>query len=509
MADRRVVAGGRARTGLGAALAFTSLCALMQACSFAPPLRTPELPPAPGEFRELGPWTDAAPADALPRDAWWRLYRDADLDTLEQRLIDQSPDLAAALARYQQATAAAAQVSAGLFPTINANASSQRTHEARDTPLQHLTAPLDYDNDVVGLQTVYELDLWGKIRNEVKVGQAAAAASAADLESARLSLETQLADDYLLLRQLDQQIELLGATVSAYEQASTLTRQRFDSGIAPGLDVARAENQLAETRSQVQQTLAQRALVEHAIAALIGAEASTFTIARGESDIALPRVPTGLPSTLLQRRPDVAAAQRRMQAANANIGVARAAWFPDVTLSAALGFQSYRSQGWISAPNTFWSIGPGAVLTVFDAGRRSAAVAQARAQFEESAANYRAVALAAFQQVEDNLALLDHYHDADAYEASAVQAAQQALDYSLTRYRAGAINYLDVVVSQTAALQSRIEALSIATQRLRASVQLIRSLGGGWQVPQGATVAAVESTAVNVPPPSAMSPQAR
>jgi NodT family efflux transporter outer membrane factor (OMF) lipoprotein len=458
------------------------LAAALPGCSFAPRMQAPEIPAA-ESYKELGPWTTAEPADQLPREAWWRLYGDAELDALQDRLIAHSPDLAAALARYQQAQAAASQLSASLFPTVNANASVQHNRDALDTPLLHLTQPLDYNSNIVGLQAFYELDLWGKIRNTVAAGNAQAAASAADLESARLSLQAQLADDYIVLRELDQQVALLNDTVTAYAKALDLTRQRFESGIAPGLDVARAQNQVDETRSQVQQTQAQRALTEHAIAALVGEDASRFSIAPRQASLSLPRVPAGLPSTLLQRRPDVAAAQRRMQAANAGIGVARAAYFPDVTLGATVGFESDQANGWIKAPNTFWSLGPNALLTVFDAGRRKAQVAQARAQYDEAAADYRSVALSAFAQIEDNLALIERYHAADAYERSAVAAAQQALDYSMTRYGAGAINYLDVVVSQTAALQSQIEALNISTEQLRASVQLIRALGGGWQDP--------------------------
>jgi NodT family efflux transporter outer membrane factor (OMF) lipoprotein len=470
----------RRRWPLRAALLLAaSLCG----CSFAPPLRTPAIPVA-DSYKESGPWTTAAPSDEIQRDSWWHLYGDSDLDGLEQRLIANSPDLAAALARYQQAAAVAQQLNASLFPSVAANASVQHNHEALDTPLQHLSAPLDYDTNIVGLQAFYELDLWGKIRNSVAAGKAQAAASAADLESARLSLQAQLADDYIVLRQLDQQITLLSDTVTAYAEAADVTRQRFDSGITSGLDVARAQNQVDETRSQVLQTQAQRALVEHAIAALVGEDASRFSIEPRPVELTLPNVPAGLPSTLLQRRPDVAAAQRRMQAANAGIGVARAAYFPDFTLNAAVGYESDQTRRWISAPNVFWSLGPNAALTLFDAGRRKAQVAQARAQLDETAADYRGVALSAFQQVEDNLALIEHYRNANAFERSAVAAAQQALDYSLTRYRAGAINYLDVVVSQTAALQSQIEALSITTQQLRASVQLIRALGGGWQAPE-------------------------
>ena len=456
--------------------------ALLASCSFAPRMQTPAVPVA-DTYKELEPWITAEPADQLPRDAWWTLYGDPQLDVLEKRLIDGSPDLAAALARYSQAQAVAAQLNAGLFPTLNANASATHNREALMTPLQHLTAPTDYNQNIVGLQAVYELDLWGRVRNTVAAGKAQAAAAAGDLESARLSLQAQLADDYIVLRGLDQEVTLLNDTLAAYTEALNVTHQRFDSGITSGLDVARAQNQLDETRSQVAQTQAQRALTEHAIAALIGEDASRFTLDPQLVTLTLPHVPPGLPSTLLQRRPDVAAAQRRMQAANAGIGVARAAYFPNVTLGGAIGFESKQTSGWIQAPNTYWSFGPNALLTVFDADRHKAQVAQARAQFDEAAADYRSVALSAFQQIEDNLALIGRYHIADEAERSAVAAAQDALNYSMTRYTAGAVNYLDVVVSQTAALQSRIEALDITTRQLRASVQLVRALGGGWQGP--------------------------
>ena len=461
------------------AMALLLACATA-ACSFAPHMQTPAIAVA-DTYKELGPWVAAEPADQLPRQAWWNLYGDAQLDALQRRLIANSPDLAAALARYRQAQAAAAQLNSALFPNVNANASIQRNHDALDTPLLHLSAPIDYDTNVVGLQAFYELDLWGRVRNTVAAGNAQAAASAADLESARLSLQAELTDDYIVLREFDQEITLLNDTVEAYRQALDLTRQRFDSGITSGLDVARAQNQLDETRSQIAQIQAQRALIEHAIAALVGEDASQFSLAPQIVMLNLPRVPPGLPSTLLQRRPDVAGAQRRMRAANAGIGVARAAYFPDVTLSAAIGYESDQRNGWIQAPNAYWALGPNLLLDVFDAGKRKAQVAQARAQYDEAAAQYRSVALGAFQQIEDNLSLLDRYHTADEAERSAVAAAQQALDYSMTRYQAGAVNYLDVVISQTAALQSRIEALDITTRQLRASVQLIRALGGGWQ----------------------------
>lgn len=465
-----------------ALLACVGLNALLCSCSLAPPLKTPEVPVA-SAYKELGPWTTARPADQLPRDAWWTLYGDEQLNDLQHRLIDNSPDLSAALARYNQAAAYAAQLRSGLFPSLQADASVQRNRDSAMTPLLKATAPVYYNDDTIGLQAAYELDLWGRIRNQVAAGNTQAAASAADLQSARLSLQAQLADDYVVLRELDREVAILDDTVAAYREALDLTRQRFDSGITAGLDVARAQAQLDATRSQVAQTQAQRALMEHAIAALIGTSPSQFSLAPRVADLTLPQVPTGLPSTLLQRRPDVAAAQRRMQAANAQIGVARAAYFPDISLGGSIGYQSYDSGQWLKAPDAYWAFGPSMLLDVFDAGKRKAQVAQARAALDETAAQYRSVALSAFQQVEDNLALLERYHVADEAERSAVAAIQDALDDSLTRYRAGAINYLDVVVSQTAALQARMEALDITTRQLRASVQLIRALGGGWQDP--------------------------
>ncbi len=371
------------------------LAALLASCSYAPHMQTPAVPVA-DSYKELDPWIAAEPADQLPRDAWWTLYGDPQLDELEKRLIAGSPDLAAALARYQQAQAASAQLNAGLFPSVNANASVQHNREALMTPLQHLTQPTDYNENVVGLQAFYELDLWGRIRNSVAAGKAQAAAAAGDLESARLSLQAQLADDYIVLRELDQEVTLLNDTVTAYNEALAVTQQRFDSGITSGLDVARAQNQLDETRSQVAQTQAQRALTEHAIASLIGEDASRFSIEPRQVALTLPHVPPGLPSTLLQRRPDVAAAQRRMQAAKCRYRCCQGRLLSSMeqhSVAGAIGFESKQTSGWIQAPNTYWSFGPNALLTAFDAGRHKAQVAQARAQFDEAAADYRSVAL--------------------------------------------------------------------------------------------------------------------
>jgi NodT family efflux transporter outer membrane factor (OMF) lipoprotein len=457
-----------------------ALSLLLGACSLAPPLKTPEVPTA-GAYKELGPWTQAQPADRLPRDSWWTLYDNAELDDLQKRLIAGNPTLAAALASYAQARALSDQARAGLFPTISVGASAQRDRESIHYPLRGPTTPTYYTDNTLGASVSYELDLWGQIRNEVAAGEANAAASAADLENARLSMTAQLVQDYIQLRSLDRDSAILDQTVKIYARAVSLTQQRHAAGIAPGLDVSQAQTQLDAARSQAAQTLAQRALTEHAIAALLGVSASTFSIEPQIVDIGIPRIPTGVPSALLQRRPDIAAAQRRMIAANANIGVARAAYYPTLTLGAQGGYQGSSYSNWLSAPSAFWALGPNALLTVFDGGLRRAQVAQARAEFDASSAYYRGTVVAAFQQVEDSLATLNHYHDAAVEETAAVDAAQRTLDLSMALYVKGATDYLTVVTSQTAVLQTQLQALNLDTLRLLASVDLIRALGGGWQ----------------------------
>jgi NodT family efflux transporter outer membrane factor (OMF) lipoprotein len=453
---------------------------MLGACSLAPPLKTPVVPTA-DAYKEHGPWTQAQPADRLPRDSWWTLYGNAELDELQKRLIDGNPTLAAAVANYAQARAVSDQARAGLFPSLGISAGVERARESVNAPLISRTTPRYYDDNTLSGSVSYELDLWGQIRNEVAAGEANAAATAADLENARLSLIAQLVDDYIQLRSLDRSSDILERTVKAYSRAASLTEQRHDAGIAPGLDVSQAQTQLDAARSQAAQTLAQRALMEHAIAALLGVSASTFSIEPQIVDIALPQIPSGVPATLLQRRPDIAAAQRRMMAANANIGVARAAYFPTLTLGAQGGYQSTAFSNWLTAPSTFWAIGPNALLSVFDGGLRRAQVAQARAEFDASAANYRGTVVSAFQQVEDDLATLNHYHDAATEEKAAVAAAQRTLDLSMALYVKGATDYLTVVTSQTAVLQNQLESLNLDTLQLRASVDLIRALGGGWK----------------------------
>jgi NodT family efflux transporter outer membrane factor (OMF) lipoprotein len=462
--------------------AATALAFALGGCSFAPTLKVPEVPTA-LSYKEQAPWTPARPADQLPRDAWWTLYGDAQLDALQLRLLENSPDLAAALARYQQAAAFTDQLRSGLYPTLVGSANIQRNRQSQAKPLRVLGAlsPDDYDSRTLGVEADYEFDLWGRIRNQIASGSATEQAAQADLESARLSLQAQLADTYIALRGLDREQALFNETVAAYGKALDLTNSRHDGGLASGLDVSRAQTQLETARAQRSQQAAQRALLEHAIAALVGDSPSRFTLEPRLAAINLPAIPVGVPSALLQRRPDIAAAQRRIIASNAQIGVARAAYFPAITLSATAGYQDSGSGSFFTTPNLFWSIGPSLLLTLFDAGKRDAQVVQAQAVLEENAARYRSVVLGAFQQVEDNLALLDYYRTASEAERAAVDAAQRSLDFATSRYRDGAASYLEVVTSQAAALQTQRDALDLDTRQRRASVQLIRALGGGWE----------------------------
>jgi NodT family efflux transporter outer membrane factor (OMF) lipoprotein len=452
---------------------------LVGACSLAPPLKIPVVP-AGDAYKETGTWTQAEPSDRLPRDRWWALYKNDEIDSLQTRLIAGNTTLAASVANYAQARALADQARAGLFPQLNANAGVQRARESRNAPLISNLTPRYYDTNVAGGSISYELDLWGQIRNQVAAGQDNAVAAGEDLENARLSLMAQLVQDYVQLRTFDRAAKILNDTVTAYDRAVRLTDQRHTAGIAAGLDVSQAQTQLAAARSQLAQTLGQRALTEHAIAALLGVSAATFTIVPAIVEIDQPRIPAGMPATLLQRRPDVAAAQRRMMAANANIGVARAAYFPSLTLGGQGGFESTRFGNWLTAPSTFWAIGPNAVLSVFDGGLRRAQVAQARAQFDSTAADYRGTVVTAIQQVEDSLATLNHYYDAAVQEKAAVDAAQRTLDLSMVLYVQGATDYLTVVTSQTALLQTQLQANDLDNTQLSASVDLIRALGGGW-----------------------------
>lgn len=453
-------------------------CALA-GCSLAPAYKVPVVD-VPETYKEAGPWQPAAPADQHERGNWWRDYGDPTLNDLEARVDAANPDLAAAVDRYAQSRAYATETRAGLFPQVDAAAGATRNRQSDNRPLRSASQPDEFKDNLIGAQLSYELDLWGRVRNLVAAGEATAQASAADLASVRLSLQAELANDYIELRGLDAQARLLDDTVAAYAKALALTQNRFLGGVASGLDVARAQTQLDSARAQATDVQARRALFEHAIASLVGTPASKFSLPPLVVELSEPTIPTGLPSTLLERRPDVAAAERRTAAANADVGIARAAFFPSISLTAIGGYENTGGAGWLSAPNAFWSIGPRAFLTLFDAGRRAARVEQARAALDEAGEHYRATALVAFQQVEDNLALIHLLGEEAKSEEAASASAQRTLNLALDRYRNGAVSYLEVVTSQTDALQAQRTLLGLRDRELQASVGLIRALGGGW-----------------------------
>lgn len=467
-------------------------CLGLGACSLAPPLKVPPTPVA-AQFRTQGPWTVASPDDQANRDGWWRLYNDPQLETMEQQLLRNNPDLSAALAHYQQAQGYVAQARSGLFPTVSAIGNGQRIRQSDTKPLRSATSPDIYNSATLGVEVDYEVDLWGRVRDTVAAGTSDSEAAKAYLASVRLSLQAQLADSYLRLRGIDWQNQLLAQSRDAYAKALSLTEGLHGGGIVSGLDVARARTQLSTVKSQLSQSQVQRALLEHSIAAMLGESASTYSVAVNVAPIALPTVPTGVPSSLLQRRPDIAAAERRIAAANARIGVAKAAWFPQITLSAQGGYQSDEFAHLLSAPNLFWAIGPSLVGTLFDGGARQAQVDIAEAATDEAAAKYRGVVLAAFEQVEDNLSQLAGLGAALKDQRDAAAAAQYAEDLSTSRYRQGAVAYLDVVTAQVAALDAKRSVLQLQTQQLSANVGLIKALGGGWNVAQLATSNSTET----------------
>lgn len=459
---------------------------VLAGCAQMPPTALPAVPVAAG-FKEAAPVAAGAVqsgASELSPSTWWTIYGDAELDQLEGRLLANSPDLASALARYRQARAATDGLRSAQSPTLNVGANVQRDRQSALRPLRGASSPDEYNSGTLGFDFSYEVDLWGRIARQVDAGVAREQAAQADLAWARLSLQAQLADTLFALRGLDDEIQLINQTESAYRDALALIKRRHSEGIASGLDLARAQAQLESSRSQLHQSQAQRALLEHALAALVGESASSFSLAPAPRAAALniPTVPIGLPSALLQRRPDIVAAQMRVVAAGATVGAAKTAFFPSLVLGAQAGWQSSDLARFAEMPNLFWAVGPSLAASLFDGGRRKAQVAQAEGALDEAGQLYRSVVLGAFAQVEDQLALLTQYNQAALSEKLAAQASGDALRHASTRYREGTASYLEVVTAQTAHLQSRRSELQMETRQLRASVQLVRALGGGWML---------------------------
>ncbi|MEA1082901.1 efflux transporter outer membrane subunit [Sphingomonas sp. CD22] len=458
---------------------FATVAALaMAACSTAPDYRQPTAatPPA---FKEAAGWQTAGTA-VPPAGKWWQAFGDATLDGLEEQVAGGNFDLAAATARYEQARGLVRQARSDLYPEIGLGASAGRQRVSAGRPLSPTDSAATYSVATVGPSLDYEVDLFGRVRNSIRANTAAAQASEADVAGLRLGLQAQLATAYFDMRGLDARIVLLRETVTAFERAFRLTDTRHRGGIASGIDVSRAQSQLSSARAELSSVAIARQRDEHAIAVLTGRPPAEVTIAVVDRQLAPPAIPAGLPSTLVERRPDIAAAERRVAAANARIGVARAALFPSLTLGASGGFQA-ATGALFSASNTFWALGPvSAALAVFDGGRRRAGVRIARADYDETVATYRQTVLDAFREVEDDLSAQRLLAAQEKDQHVAADAAARTRDLALTRYRDGAADYLDVVTAQTAALDAQRALLDLRSRQLQTATDTIRALGGAY-----------------------------
>lgn len=434
---------------------------------------------APAQYKESQGWRSAQPSDALPRGEWWTMFDDPELDALIGRIDISNQNLRIAEARVRQARALADQARAGLFPTLTANGSATRT-KSPSLPNAPSFASGAVNNFSASLNASWEPDFWGGVRRSVEAGQAEVQASAADLETARLSAQATLAQNYLSLRVADATRRTLEETVAAYQRTLELTRNRYAAGVAARVDVVQAEVQLKSTQAQLIDVGVERAQLEHAIALQLGVAPADFSLPAAELLARMPPIPPGVPSQLLERRPDIAAAERRTAAANARIGVAQAAFFPAITLSAAGGSRTTSLADLFAAPTHFWSLGAALAQPLFDAGLRSAQKAQAVATYDEDVATYRQAVLTGFQEVEDNLAALRILEEEAAVQDEVVQAARQAVDLTVNQYRAGVVSYLNVITAQTTLLANERTAANILGRRLTASVALIKALGGGW-----------------------------
>ena len=433
-----------------------------------------ESPPA--DWKEMQGWKQAQPNEGAKRGKWWEIYNDPELNALEEQVSISNQNVLAAEAQFREARYAVQIARSSLFPTVAASPSIVNSR----APLSGvLTSSTAYELPV---DVSYQADIWGSIRRSARASAEAAQASAALLENARLSYQAELAQDYFELRGADGEEGLLETTVKSYQDYLKLTQDRFNSGVASGSDVAQAQTQLETARAQLIDYDVARAQYEHAIAVLAGKPPAELSITHRPIKITPPPVPVGLPSILLERRPDIAAGERQMAAANEQIGIAKAAYYPTLTISGSAGVESSRFLRWISWPSRFWSVGPQLAETVFDAGRRRAALAQTLAAYDATVANYRQTVLTAFQQVEDSLAALRILENEAQAEDQAVKAAQNSLDISTYQYKAGTVNYLTVITTQAILLQDQVQAVSILTRRMSASVLLIEALGGGWDV---------------------------
>ncbi|MDH1263721.1 efflux transporter outer membrane subunit [Pseudomonas sp. GD03944] len=479
---------------LPAARLFTVLALglALSACAIGPDYQRPDLS-TPAQFKQIEGWTVAVPSDAMARGAWWELYGDGELNGLVGRLNVSNQNLAASEAQYRQARALVRGARASFYPTLSTSAGVTRAGQGGGDSTVTTSdgfsvsggnaASISKSYDL-SINAAWELDIWGKLRRSLESSRASYEASAADLAALKLSLQAELAQNYLQLRVLDDQQRLLDATVAAYARSLKLTENQYRAGIVPKSDVSQALTQLRSTEAQAIDLKWQRAQLEHAIAVLIGVPPSELSIAVRETLPALPQIPVALPSQLLERRPDVAAAERRVMAANAEIGVAKAAWYPDLTLSASGGYRGSSFADWINLPNRFWSVGPDLALTLFDGGARSAEVERSEAAYDQTVAQYRQAVLDSFREVEDYLVQLRVLEQEAVVQQQALEAARESLRLIENQYKAGTVDFNSVVNVQATALSNERTTLTLLGSRLTASVQLIAALGGGWQEAQ-------------------------
>jgi NodT family efflux transporter outer membrane factor (OMF) lipoprotein len=464
-------------------IAGALFCTLAVAgCKVGPNYHAPAMPapPAYSDDGHNGAWQAAKPADGADRGDWWAIYNDPQLNDLEQRCASANQQIAAALHAYEQAHDIVSENRASLYPTVGIGGAATRNRISNTRPLKPPTSAQDYWDFLIPVNISWEPDLWGAVRRQIESSSANAQASAADLANVRLSLQGLLAASFLQVRGLDLQAQLLRTTLDSYTQTLNLTESRLKGGLSMESDVEQAKAQLEETRAQLIDLGVARAQYEHAIAVLVGAPATGFHIAEQPLDSDPPSVPTGIPSQLLERRPDIAAAERRVAATNALIGVAKAAYYPNVTLGAMGGVESSAASSVFNASSTAWSAGPSVNETIFDAGRRKAQVAYAIAQREQATALYRDQVLSAFRDVEDQLAALRVLADEAVVTDRAVKAARLSTQLSTLRYKRGLVPYLEVLTNQTIELADERAAASLVARRIVASAQLQMALGGGW-----------------------------
>jgi NodT family efflux transporter outer membrane factor (OMF) lipoprotein len=451
---------------------------ILTGCAVGPDYTRPDTPVS-ETFKELEGWSAARPQDDAPRGQWWTVFNDPELDQLLQKLELSNQNVRAADARLRQARALADQARAGLFPTLALNASGVRSKSPSLSNAPSLaTGAVNTFNANLGAS--WELDLWGKVRRSIEAGDAGWQASTAELEAAKLSARAALAQAYFSLRVTDATRRLLENTVAAYQKNYELTQNRYKAGVAARVEVVAAEVQLKSAQAQFIDLAVDRAQFEHAIAILVGEPPSKFSVAPASVALAMPRIPVGLPSVLLERRPDVAAAERNVAAANARIGVAKAAMFPTLSLTGSTGFRAADIANLFSTPARAWSLGASATQPLFDAGLRRSQTDQAVAVYDEDVATYRQTVLTAFQEVEDNLAALRILEQEAAMQEEVVAAARRTLELTNNQYQSGVVSYLNVIVAQTTLLANERSAAAVLGRRLTASVALVKALGGGW-----------------------------